>query len=135
MGHTPWEDANQLPGSTELWLAKKLLQRYEWWLFEPHQNWVDPCGSPENVDFPFAAGIAGKIRIIYFYLPTFPWMPQPIVVKNIEPDISYYAFFWDPRTGQEHTLGIVKPDEDGSWEIPLQPMLSDWVLVREAKQA
>lgn len=134
-GDTPWEDAYQLPGSTELGLAKKLLQRYEWWLFEPHQNWVDPCGSPENVDLPFAAGIPGKVRIIYFYLPTFPWMPQPIVVKNIEPDISHYAFFWDPRTGQEHTLGIVKPDEDGSWEIPLQPMLSDWVLVREAKQA
>jgi hypothetical protein len=132
-GNTPWEDAYQLPGSTEVGLAKKLLQRYEWWRFEPHQDWVDPSGSLENVDLPFAAGIPGKVRVIYFYSPTFPWMPQSIVVKKIEPEISYQTFFWNPRTGQEHGLGIIKPNADGSWEVPLQPNLRDWILILEAK--
>ena len=132
-GDTPWEEAYHLPGAIELGLSKKLLQRYEWWHFEPHQDWVDPSGSTENVDLPFAAGIPGKVRIIYFYSPGFPWMSRPIVVKNIEPEISYHAFFWNPRIGKEHPLGIINPDADGSWEVPLQPTLSDWGLVLEAK--
>ncbi len=35
-GNTPWEEAFQLPGSTNLSLAKRFLEKYSWWQFEPH---------------------------------------------------------------------------------------------------
>ncbi len=130
-GDTPWEEAYKLPGATQLGLAKTLLQRYPWWQFEPHQEWVSPSGGPENVNAPFAAGIPRKVRVIYFYNPTFPRSAEPIRVQNIESDVSYKVFFWNPRNGEEHELGSIEPDASGAWEIPVQPTLQDWVLVLE----
>ena len=130
-GDTPWEEAYRLPGAIQLGLAKGLLQRYDWWRFEPHQDWVAPAGGPENVNAPFAAGIPGQVRIIYFYDPIFPWAAERPRVTGLERDNEYAAFFWDPRTGQEHPLGGIKPDADGSWPIPMPPVFQDWVLVLE----
>jgi hypothetical protein len=39
-GVTPWDDAMKLPGSGQTGLAKKLLERFEWWKFEPHSEWA-----------------------------------------------------------------------------------------------
>ena len=128
-GTTPWEDAYQLPGSAHLGLAAILLQRYEWWRFEAHQEWVTPSGSQTDVGAPFAAGIPGKIRIIYFYAPALPWRNNPIRVTNIEADVSYQAFFWDPRTGEQHDIGTVTPNAAGEWQVPLQPTFDDWILI------
>ena len=128
-GGPSWQGAAHLPGAAHLGLARKFLERYDWQRFEPHPDWVDPCGSPENADRPFAAGIPGEVRVIYFYWPTF--QAGVYRVMAIEPGISYRAFFWDPRTGKEYDLGIVAPAPDGSWPIPLQPELKDWVLVFE----
>lgn len=130
-GGLAWEDASQLPGSTQLGLAKQLLERHEWWRFEPHPEWVDPAGSPENVDLPFAAGIPGKVRVIYFYWPTFQRPARQHQVRHLEPEVRYHAFFWDPRNGHEHDLGEVLPDLQQTWPIPIQPELKDWVVVLE----
>ena len=132
-GNTPWDVAAQLPGSGQLGLARRLLERYPWQRFEPHQEWVCPAGDPANVDLPFAAGIPGEVRVIYFYEPTYPWSGAPPRVTAIEPDVDYHAYFFDPRTGDTHALGKVAPDASGCWQIPLQPELKDWVLVMEKK--
>jgi hypothetical protein len=128
-GTIPWEEVYRLPGSTQLGLAKGLLQRYAWWRFEPHQEWVKPAGGPQNLNAPFAAGIPGEVRVIYFYYPTYPKPAEQNQVLNIEPGIRYKAFFWRPRDGEEYDLGIIKPDASGTWEIPIQPTLEDWVVV------
>jgi len=130
-GGPAWEDASQFPGSAQLGLAKQLLQRYEWWRFEPHSEWLDPTGSPENVDLPFAAGISGEVRVIYFYWPTFQRPNPQYKVLHLETAINYRAFFWDPRNGQEYDLGEVVPDAGDTWTIPIQPELKDWVVVLE----
>jgi len=130
-GNTPWEDAYRLPGSHQLGLAKALLERYVWWEFEPHQEWVEPCGGPENVGGPFAAGIPRSVRVIYFYNPTLPWAGDSTAVVAIEQDADYTTYFWDPRTGEEYDLGAVVPGADGRWVIPVQPTMKDWVLVLE----
>lgn len=39
-GTTPWDDAMKLPGSRQVGLAKRLLERYEWWRFEPRADWA-----------------------------------------------------------------------------------------------
>lgn len=126
-GNIPWDDAARLPGSGQLGMAARFMQRFEWWRFEPHQDWVSPAGSPERIHLPFAAGIPGQVRIIYIYGPTFT--PNSLTVQKLEPGSAYHAFWWDPRTGAEHPLGIVQPDDSGAWTIPMQPELTDWVLV------
>jgi hypothetical protein len=131
-GNTPWEEAYQLPGSYQLGLARQLLERYRWWEFEPSQEWSDPAANSKNVNAPFSAGISRQVRIFYMYRPTFPWEEKRISVLAIEPDVQYSAYFWDPRTGEEHSVGQVKPDNHGCWQVPLQPTFSDWVLVLDA---
>ena len=131
-GNTPWREAMRLPGGTQLGLARRLLECYAWERFEPHQEWVQPAGSPEDVKAPFAAGIPGRVRVIYLYDPTFPWSSEPMAVVGLEAGVHYRAFYWDPRTGGEHDLGLVKPDAHGRWPVPLQPTMQDWVLVLEA---
>jgi hypothetical protein len=132
-GHTPWEEAYRLPGSAHLGLAKRLLQRYDWPRFEPHPEWVSPCGGPGDIERPFAAGIPGQVRVIYFFAPSFPWSAQPLQVCQLESaPLRYRAFFWDPRSGLEYDLGTVAAGADGTWTIPVQPEMKDWVLVLES---
>jgi hypothetical protein len=127
-GDTPWEEAYRLPGSHHLWLAKKLLQKFPWQDLQPHPEWTEPAGSFENVSAPFAAGIPEKFRIIYFYTPSIPWV-SGIKVLKLEKDIEYNAYFWDPRRGKEYNIGKIFPDSNDTWEIPMQPIMSDWVLI------
>ena len=134
-GGPAWEDASQLPGSDQLGMAKRLLQRYKWWCFEPHPEWVEPAGNPDNVDFPFAAGIPGEVRMVYFYWPTFQAPNRQYLVRYLESGIHYRAFFWDPRNGQEFNLGEVIQGDDYTWYIPIQPELKDWVVVLERLNA
>jgi hypothetical protein len=128
-GNIPWDEAARLPGSGQLGMAARFLQRFEWWRFEPHQDWVSPAGSPEHIDLPFAAGIPGQVRLVYIYGPTFT--PNSLTVQKLEPGSAYTAFWWDPRSGVEHALGTAQPDAAGAWTIPMQPELTDWVLVLE----
>lgn len=128
-GNTPWEEAAQLPGSRQLGFGKHLFERYEWWRFEPHQEWVEPHASEENYIAPYAAGIPGEVRIIF--LPSGVW---GIRVKELEADINYRAFLFNPADGHEREIGMVEPDKKGNWQMPLSraPIFQDWVLDRKS---
>ena len=39
-GNQPWDEAIDFAGSRQVGLAKKLLERFEWWRFEPHEDWA-----------------------------------------------------------------------------------------------
>lgn len=130
-GNTPWEDAYQLPGSAHLGLAKRLLERYEWWRFEPHPEWIEPHWSKENYFAPYAAGIPGEVRVIFIPLG---WGAPG--VKGIEKGIDYRAFLFNPTNGNEQDRGPVVPDANGDWALSvgkgtwrLLPIYQDWVLV------
>lgn len=45
-----------------------------WERFEPHQEWKQLAGSPEDVKAPFAAGIPGRVRVAC-HLPLPPDLP------------------------------------------------------------
>ncbi|MBO3802838.1 MAG: DUF4038 domain-containing protein [Candidatus Brockarchaeota archaeon] len=130
-GDAPWDEARKLPGSRELGLGKKLLESYRWWMFEPHPEWVEPHWSEGDYFEPYAAGIPGEVRVIYV-----PWHGQALwgwfKVKELEPGVSYRAFFFDPRTGRRLDPVKVEPDRNREWRPPLAPLLQDWVLVLEA---
>lgn len=125
-GDTPWEDACQLPGSHQLGLGKALLERYPWWQFRPHPEWADPRWSKENSTGPYAAGIPGRVRILY--LPTYLRLNA---VQHLEPDIAYRAFYFDPKNGREYALGDAQADAGGRWQPPKPPIFQDWLLVLE----
>ncbi len=67
-GDTPWEDAYQLPGSSDVALGKRLLSRCEWWRFEHHSEWVEPRWNKDNYAGAYAAGIPREVRVIFFPL-------------------------------------------------------------------
>ena len=126
-GNTPWEDAYQLPGSASLGHCKRLLMRYRWWEMEPHPEWVEPHWNKEDYLLAYAAGIPGELRIVYW--PTLWTVP---VIKNLEPGVTYRAFYYDPKSGTEHPAGEAKGDRNGDWQPPGVPIFQDWVLVLEA---
>ncbi len=126
-GDMPWEDAYQLPGSFQLGAAKKFWTRFEWWKFEKHPEWIDnPC-SGEAVDGCFAAGIPGQVRVIFrpFMGGSF-WNSEPI--RHIEADVQYRAIYFNPVTGEETDLGLITPDESGTWVSPRVNAFQDWII-------
>jgi len=127
-GDTPWDEASQLPGSGQLGLGKRLFQRYEWWRFEPHPEWIEPHANQENYNAPYAGGHSREVRVIF--LPSGVW---GVTVKGLEADIRYRAFLFNPATGRERVIGAVEPDEQGNWQLSLSrpPIYQDWVLVLE----
>lgn len=140
-GNTPWEEAYKLPGSIQLGIAKRLLERYQWWRFEPHQEWVEVDISEENRKnhyYPYVAGIPRLIRIIYL-----PLFFNNFKIKNIEEDVSYRAYLFNPVEGSEIDIGLVIPDKDRKWQLPelvkgsglRLPIYQDWILVLERRNA
>jgi hypothetical protein len=127
-GDTPWTEAYKLPGSTAVGLGAKLLRRYRWWQFMPHQEWLDPAASSENYFLGYAAGIPREVRVFYLPKGVTPWGKGTFVV-GLEPEITYRAFYFDPQTGVEHALGTVSGG--ARWQMPINPVMKDWVLVLE----
>ncbi|MCK5801238.1 MAG: DUF4038 domain-containing protein [Lentisphaeria bacterium] len=129
-GHTPWDEAMCLPGSEQLGLARRLLERYAWWDFEPHPEWIEPRWTPENYLHGYAAGIPGRIRVLYW-----PSQWGKPAVRHLEPNVSYQAFLFNPVNGSEVPLGTAVGDVSGHWELPVSrlPIFQDWVIVLEAE--
>lgn len=123
-GRMAWKEAMRLPGAEQMGLGKRLLERFEWWRFESRPDWTSHPADPDNAFLAYAAGIPGEVRVLYRYTPEGRWR-----VLEIEPDLTYRAFFFDPRNGEETDLGTVSPDEKNQWVVPLEPEMSDWVLV------
>jgi len=128
--HTPWEEAYQLPGSRQVSLGKRLLERYPWWRFQPHQDWITPHATDDDPLGPYGAGIPGTVRVFYFPSALPPWGRRP-TVQALEQGHAYHAFFFDPQTGQDFPIGPVQADATGTWQVPAPPILQDWVLVLE----
>jgi hypothetical protein len=143
---TTWKEAYQLPGSSQLGLAKKFLEQFEWQKFESHPEWIEPHADDKNYFLAYAAGIPGKCRVIYFpgicYLfkndVTDMFRYQEIKILKIEKYVNYKSYYFNPRTGARLMEGDVKVDKKGEWVISSQrfssnPSMEDWVLVLEKK--
>ena len=131
-GNTPWNEAMILQGSKHLGLAKKLLERYKWWNIKPYQRWISPEHSSYDYKAPRISGIPRTLRIVYFYGPIHPWSEPKYYIEEIEDNVRYKAIFWDPRSAKQHLIGLVKPDKEHRWKIPVLPTFEDWILILEA---
>lgn len=118
---TTWKEGMNYPGSTQLGIARKLLEQFPWQKFEPHPEWAPGC---------YAAGIPGGTRLIYRpRRGIYDW--SGFTVNNLVPGVPYATFFFDPATGRRFDNGIVTPTSM-SWNTPNVPSPQDWVLVMEA---
>jgi hypothetical protein len=129
-GDLPWEEAAQLPGSRQLGLAKALLLRYPWQHFEPHPEWVTPRQSVEKRMAAYAAGIPGQVRVIYIPAEEVwtVWRGS-MAIQGLEADVTYRAFYFNPKNGAESDLGLVQGDAWGAYALPKPPIFQDWVVV------
>jgi len=125
-GDVPWQEAYRLPGSTQVALGKRLLERFAWWRFEPHQEWVSPSAKPGDYVQPYCAGIPGEVRVVFV-----PGPRAGVMLRGMEAGVTYRAFYFNPCNGREHALGAVKADERGDWQAPKPPIFQDWILVME----
>lgn len=128
---TTWKEGMNYPGAAQLGIARKLLEQYAWASFEPHPEWAPGC---------FAAGIPGEVRFIY--LPRrniYNW--DGVEVKNLEPDVDWHAYYFDPATGRKFDQGTIKATaqagdkaaKPGSFKKNV-PSPQDWVLVLERER-
>jgi hypothetical protein len=126
-GNTPWEVAYRLPGSEQVGIGKRLLERYDWWRLEPDPDSVEPRWSATDYYGPYAARIPGQCHIIYMPRPW--WTPT---VKGLDRRARYRAYYFDPASGEEYDYGTFKPDKDGKWSKGGHiPIFKDLVLVVE----
>lgn len=130
----PWDEAMHFAGSRQVGLGRRLLERFRWWQFDPAPHWIAQRGEHhfkplQDYIRPFAAGIAGEVRVIFIpvrYLVT---------VEEIEADAAYRAYYFDPRQGREYDIGAVIPNDEGAWQPPKPPIIQDWVLVLERENS
>jgi hypothetical protein len=126
---TTWREGMSYPGSTQIGLGKKLLEKYRWARFETHAEWVEEgC---------FAAGIPGEVRIIYMPRRNiYNWSGR--TVKGLDPTVDWHAYYFDPATGRKFDQGTIKASAKAGDRaaVPVEfnrsvPSPQDWVLVLE----
>jgi hypothetical protein len=95
-------------------------------------NGSPPWGNIDNASdgyiVPYSMGIARQIRIIY--------VPQSksIVVKGLEPDVGYSAYYFDPATGKQAGAPAISADANKECQVEAPSFGHDWVLVMDAKK-
>ena len=122
-GGPAWDVAAQLPGSAQLGLAKKLLQRYSWWKLVPQPELVEPHWTAQNYWQAFAGHIPGEAVFAFSPVGTKALRFHGLVTGD------YQGFFFNPSDGTEQAFGEVRPDATGSYQAPEFPIFRDWVIV------
>lgn len=132
-GGPPWNEAAQLPGSGQLGRAKRLLERFRWWAFTSHPEWIEPHADEEHPMAPYAAGIPHEVRV-FFISSEAVWSvwSGKTQLRELEPDQPYNIYYVDPKTGREYEQTPVIPNEDGSYVLPKPPIFQDWIIVLAA---
>ena len=126
-GKATWREAMDLPGSTHVGVGKSILEGFEWWRFEPHQEWITPAADDADFMLPYAAGIPGEVRLFYFPRAIAPW-GMKFTVRSLETSVAWKAVFIDPKDASEEDVGPIEPDSSGSWGVPQPSVMQDWVL-------
>jgi hypothetical protein len=97
-----------------------------WEKFEPHPEWVDPHWTAENYEAPSAAGIPGRMRVVYLPAPA----GYPVTLRGLEPGVAYRAKLVNPVNGDQ--LGWMPVEaREGSWRHPQIALMQDWLLYIE----
>jgi len=129
-----WQDVMHLPGSAQVGLGRRFLERYPWWRFAPRR---EPEVEQAGRKWTFATGIPGAVAVCYLAANCMEGDFRGVqgTSLRLEPGARYRAFFLNPRTGAEVKAAAVKLDAEGKWPAPPKPTMEDWVLVLEDPEA
>ena len=128
LGNTPWRKAYQFEGSKHVGIAKRFFERFPWWRLESHPEWVTVHADDENPHGPYAAGIPGELKILYFPKGLAPWAASRPEI-HCEPQVTYRATFCNPTNGESTVID--EPAAGDSWRVPMPTVMHDWLLVLE----
>ncbi len=88
--------------------------------------WGKIAEAADEFSAPFAAGIPGKVRVVY--APT----ANALTLHHLERGVAYHASYFDPASGRRTEIGPVTPEANGSWTVAPPGDEADWVLILEA---
>jgi hypothetical protein len=88
--------------------------------------WSYPVGEWKakggNIFQPYAAGIPGKVRVIYIPCLSL-FCHAPPTVLGLEPGVLYHAYYWEPTLGVKFDLGsIARPSPGEEIETGENPL-------------
>lgn len=122
-GTTPWNEAMQLPGSTQLGAAKRLITSLpDWNKLAPKPEWI----TADSVKLhPLCAADGDRLRIVYIL------SSGTLTLRSLTPGGHYRAAWFNPVTGKrsaefsivagaagDHSLS--SPAEDQDWALTVQ---------------
>jgi hypothetical protein len=124
-GKITWDEAMRLPGSSQLAAAKRFLERWEWWRFTPHPEWVAWASEGDPELPPQATGIAEDVRVV--------WVPdrQPVVLSSLSAGRAYRLTRFDPSEGTMGESERLVADAGGRARIDPPRGQDDWVVAVE----
>jgi len=127
-----WQDVMHLPGSGQVGLGRRLLERWPWWRFIPRVEPETEAAGRRT----FGTGIPGVVALFYLAATCMDAEFRGVQGTRLalEPEARYRAFFLNPRTGSEVQVGPVMPEADGRWPVPARPTMEDWLLVLEDRE-
>ncbi len=132
---TFWDEAIHFTGAVHVSKAHALLRSLGHHTFSVHPEWASVKLRGNYEAYPiapraFAAGIPGKLRVIYFPVRWYHWDGH--AVHALEPGVRYKAAYVETDTLKRHELGVITGDANGDWRCPTLPHMFDWVLMLEA---
>jgi hypothetical protein len=133
--HAFWDDAIHFPGAEQVAKGHALLASLNSETFSVHPEWasIKLRGNHEAYLLPmraFAAGVPGKLRVIYLPLRWYHW--DGPLVQELEPGVRYKAAYIETDSMKRHEIGEITGDVNGEWRGPTLPHMFDWVLLLEA---
>ncbi len=125
-GVIPWNEAMNLPGSTQVALGKKLFERFAWQEFSPHADWAVYADDQPAKFGPFATGKAGEARIVYAL------ESRPVKLLQLEAGVKYVVESFDPTTGMAKAIRSAGGNQqDIIVSKPSYIKSDDWVILLE----
>ncbi len=124
-GKITWEEAMNLPGSTQMAHGKRFFESLPWTKLTPMPDSVvwaegtrgDPLAGPQ------ACGLQDKLRAAYVL------ESRAVVVRNLAPAAEYQFTTFDPVTGERTAPHAVTADANGEWHAVPPAHGHDWVLL------
>jgi hypothetical protein len=125
-GSIAWDEAMHLPGGVHIAAGKRWLEQFPWWTFQPRFTWVvwaEASASGQGDVVPCSIGVDDGPRVCYMLLP------QPIVLRQLEPGREYRLTYFDPVAGVEAPGGTCVADRQGTSRVEPPATEQDWVLL------
>lgn len=129
-GTATWREAMSWIGSAQVGYGKRFLEQFAWWMLVSCNELVEAPTEKLSMFAPVCGAIGSTVRIAYLPGPITPGS-FPIRLKGLDQQHLYNGRYFDPVRNQYHSVGKVRAGVEGTWALPLPPIMQDWVFVLE----